>query len=292
MTVGPLQASFVVEYLPAWLATAIVAAGVTVALVSLFADGADDEWIRRIAVVGVGLGGALLVVGTRRLDAAPMMVGVVLVGKYIEGLTLMRTYQKLSYAVRTRSLPSTAAGVSGLRSRVTYTVVLVFLLAAAAWVSVWAVVWGPVETSLAPAIRLYWTLATVVVAVVALYVKLAGTDRTELPSGVKLGAILVIAGSEIYNLGSLRLSLAVYVAGTVAYSVGYWVGVVGFVVDDPLGNLAIGGRSVGVPGDVSEITEDDGVFERLPLGFVLGMMAVSLVLTVALAAHLLVAFRA
>lgn len=178
-----LQLSLWLDYLPSWLSVALVSSGYLIVLIAIISSGTDDTWVRRVGITGVGIGAIMYMYGAVKINLDPMMIGIILIAKYIEGLSLMRVFQKFQYSIRKRALPSTASKVTGIPTRLLYFFATVFFLVLAGWITVFAVVWGPIETNIGTGLLLYWTLATVVVTGVGLLVKFRGVEETGLASG-------------------------------------------------------------------------------------------------------------
>jgi hypothetical protein len=272
-----LQASLFFDLFPAGVAVVLVTAGVVVAVGTIVAAGGETNRLRWLAVSGVVLGGILFMYGIAQMNVTPMMVGVVLIAGYIEGVSSLRIYQKLRYSYRRRSLPGSASTVVSLSTRALLGAVAVYVLVAGVWVALFLVVWGPVDVGLTRTVQFYWALVTVVLSSVGLWVKLGGDSVDGMATGAKLGTVFVIVGAEVYNFQSLRLNLLVYLGTSAAYTVGYFVAVSRSVFPWSSPGVTVGEDDRQLSVLLSEIAADENVFSGVSAGFLVGMMLVSLV---------------
>jgi len=272
-----LQASLFFDLFPAWVGVAVVTAGVIVAVATIVAAGGESRRLQWLAASGVTLGGGLFMYGVAQIDVTPMMIGVVLIAGYIEGLSSLRIYQKLLYSYRRRSLPGSASSVLSLSSRAIAGAVGVYVLVAGAWIAVFSLVWGPIQADIATTVQFYWALVTVVVSTVGLWVKLGADSVDGMATGVKLGAVFIIVGAEVYNFQTFRLNLLVYLGTSVAYTLGYVVAVSRLLSLWSSVTVTFGEDDRHLSVLLSEITEEEDIFSGVSTGFLLGMVSVSLV---------------
>ena len=276
----PFQASLFFDLFPDGAAVVLVTAGVVVVVATIVSEGGESRRLRWIAAGGVALGGTLFMYGVTRMDVTPMMIGVVLIAGYIEGLSSFRIYQKLLYSVRSQSLPGSAASVPSLSTRAVAGAVGLYALVAGLWIALFLLVWGPIDAGLGTTIQFYWTGATVVLSSLGLWLKLGGESTEGMASGVKIGAVLIIVGAEVYNFQTFRLNLLLYVATSLAYTVGYFVAVSRLVSLWSSPAVTVGEYDRNLSVLLSEIADEEEIFRSVSVGFLLGMTLVSVVLSV------------
>ena len=272
-----LQASLFFDLFPAGVAVVLVTTGVVIAVATIVAAGGETNQLRWLAVSGVVLGGLLFMYGVAQMDVTPMMTGVVLIAGYIEGMSSLRIYQKLRYSFRRRVLPGSASTVVSLSTRAILGALGVYVLVAGVWVALFLVVWGPIEVGLTRTVQFYWALVTVVISSIGLWVKLGGDSIDGMATGAKLGTVFIIVGAEVYNFQSLRLNLLVYLGTSAAYTVGYFVAVSRAVSLWSSLDVTVGEDDRQLSVLFSEIAAEENVFSGVSVGFLLGMVLVSLV---------------
>jgi hypothetical protein len=272
-----LQASLFFDLFPAGVAVVLVTTGVVIAVATIVAAGGETNRLRWLAVSGVVLGGLLFMYGVAQMDVTPMMIGVVLIAGYIEGMSSLRIYQKLRYSFRRRVLPGSASTVVSLSTRAILGALGVYVLVAGVWVALFLVVWGPIEVGLTRTVQFYWALVTVVISSIGLWVKLGGDSIDGMATGAKLGTVFIIVGAEVYNFQSLRLNLLVYLGTSAAYTVGYFVAVSRAVSPWSSLDVTVGEDDRQLSVLFSEIAAGEEVFSGVSVGFLLGMVLVSLV---------------
>ena len=215
-----LQVSWFVDYVPPWLGIVLILTGASLVYVRALTFAADPFGFFGLVTIVMIISGFSLGLYQAYIEAPVIMVTVFGgFGRYIEGLAVVRLYQKIEYMLREQSYPS---GHGGLRTKLLFKLAAVFIVIATGWVIVFLMLFGDLDLSYEYALTLFWTLATVILSSVGLYVKIWSAHEA-LNSIFVIGTVLIITGSEIYNISTLGQEFVSFVAVNIAYAIGFWV---------------------------------------------------------------------
>lgn len=215
-----------------WTGLALIILGGFVSTTGLFLDmDADVGRGPRVFVsVLLGLGMTAGVLQIHRSEPFLLVLVFAAAGKYVEGLAAMVLYQKVSYAVRNRTL--SLPGV-GLKTRVLAQLgVLFFLLLVGTVLSALAAS-DVVSLSASDLFVAVWTLFVVAYTSLGLAVKLSVANG-DYPRLFTAGLISLVAGAEVYNFAEVEFEIAMLLLTSVAFSVGFWIAAYRFAEETDL----------------------------------------------------------
>lgn len=242
-------------YIPEWLAPTLLIGGFTLFIIGYF-RAFGPWWAQRShGLIITGLGGLLIV-----LEAFPEFTWLIMLlffttAKWFEGVGIVRFLNRFS-----RVLGSSEGSGSSLTTYLLFSLVLLFVVLTAAWVIVYLLIFGPVESTLAEEIAVTLTVTTALLAVLGMSFRLCKTAR-RLPISLILGFAIAVAGAEVYSFNLLGLAITVPSAvidlnegafrvtydliplliGQAAYSVGFWFAVVIWISPDTPISAKVGG---------------------------------------------------
>ncbi|MFB6225334.1 MAG: hypothetical protein ABEI13_02660 [Candidatus Paceibacteria bacterium] len=226
-----IQIDLIFDYFPPWLGITLILAGIAALLIHIpFAIEYDvHEWnwddlgILYKAGYGVIVAGIVMIFRGIYLKYPDfMIVPVLLLAKYLEGITAVRFYQKAAYIIRNRTLPS--QHIISFKSRIGLELLSIFIFLISGWIIILLTV--------TEQFRAYWTISTAIISLSGLLVKFSPLQK-ELSILTVIGASLIIAGSEVHNLQSIRIDILVLLFGILAYSFGYWISAYRYVKNEP-----------------------------------------------------------
>jgi hypothetical protein len=199
----------------------------------------------------IGIGGltaGLLFAASGALRSFDLLGAYVVVlfslGRVIQGAATVRFYRRVIDFLRGRG-----AG-SGIRGRIQHGLVVLFITFLAAWLAFHILTQGPVVGSTVQSLQLVWTGFVVVTGALGIARKLRYADD-ELNRGLKAGLVLAVTGAEVYNFQTLTMDLTAYLAGSVAFSIGFWVAVIYLFRSEPNSGTgpSVGGTGAAVAGN-------------------------------------------
>jgi len=174
---------------------------------------------RFVGIGGMTVGLLFATSGALRMLGALELYVVFLfcLGRIVEGAGIVRFYKRVIDFLRGKG------GTGGIRGKVKHGLFLLFIFVLAAWLCFRVLTKGPIVGSTVETLRLIWTGFVVITAGAGIARKLGYSDEN-LNRGLKTGMILAVVGAEVYNL-RVQVELAAYIAGSLAYSVGFWLAV-------------------------------------------------------------------
>lgn len=225
-----LQLSFFVDFMP-FVGLGLLLFGAFLSIEALFLS-SQSEISGSVGTVISFVLGVGLVLGVYQVHLSePLLLVIIfgMAGKYIQGIAAIRLYQKASYAVRNRSL---SWGGFDLHTKVVLKIATFFsVLLLGVVVSLLAIV-GAIQIPLSEVMIGIWTVFTIAFTVLGLSITLYGA-ADDYPSYFSTGLVVLVAGSEVYNLGSLSTEILATLALSIAYTVGFWIAAYRFVADEP-----------------------------------------------------------
>jgi hypothetical protein len=173
----------------------------------------------------VGVGGlavGLLFAASGALRTLDLLGGYVVVlfclGRVIQGAATVRFYRRVVDFLRGRGTGG------GLRGRIRHGLVILFVAFLAVWLAFRVLTRGPIVGNTVQSLRLVWTGFVVLTGALGIARKLRHADD-ELNRGLKAGLVLAVTGAEVYAFQTVAMDLLAYLAGSAAFSVGFWVAV-------------------------------------------------------------------
>ena len=229
----PLQAGFLVDSVPTWLAPLIVLFGVEYILVwyiegsvnivasEEFNHGSDNIITiptrdYELLISGIGFGimlSAIAVIQEFQISNIYIIL-LLFCGRAIEGVTAIRFYKKVSRFIRTREWGGE------LRAKIKHKLLILFIIVVGLYLVGFAIVHGPFFRSLGYTIQFVWSLTTLLVTAIGLRWKLRPV-REEFNRKLIRGVILFVTGAELFNFALIGELIAT-MAGSIGYSVGFW----------------------------------------------------------------------
>jgi len=159
--------------MPSWLSDTLVILGLFTALTgTLLNDSLGerivDNWTKFWLFIMI-IAASIEMYGILPMYSSFVMIPVLTLAKYIEGLVAIRFYQKLFYFYKHQSIaPTQSVSIS---SKIIITLLLFFTILMIGWLLILAILLGYLELGFEKQIQLYWTLATVVISIVGLSMK-------------------------------------------------------------------------------------------------------------------------
>ncbi|AUV82562.1 hypothetical protein C2R22_13700 [Salinigranum rubrum] len=206
-----------VDFEPPWLPPALLVLGSVVlvyGLLSVDERYRDGSVLRRL-MIAVGIGLVYLPFHLRFQLASVVLLS--LAGKFLEGVAVVRSYQKLHYIAKRRSLP----GRVSLQAKAFFMLSGLFVLFVSGWLFV-GLILAETPGSLSTTVIITWTVATAATAVIGMSSKLwAVKGRTS--TAIIVGFSVMVAGAEIHNLAMLAQELTLYLVNTAFFAVGFVV---------------------------------------------------------------------
>jgi hypothetical protein len=210
---APLQLSWIVDYVPDWLGPTLLGSGlllVVFTFLSFSYSGDGDEStslsVGTFALLSIGVGGGFLAVPLYRRYTFAFAAGLLLAGRWIEGVAATRLLTKV---IRFFSGTGTGSLSGTLKRRLRRMAIVVLVLLLAGWTALWVVLFGPVVVSQTYDLTLIWTTLVGVLSLLGLGFKFTSVDnRVYLiePRFVPmlLGLILAVTGAQLYNFEILQ----------------------------------------------------------------------------------------
>lgn len=211
----PLQLGLVVDYAPAWLGPALLAVGVVLLLagsVSISDLGRELGPGHVVAFVIMGAGLALPFGPLYLRYPGVVVLCLSFLGRAIEGVALVRTYQKYVTTVREWELQG------GLKGRIFASVVGLCLAIVAVGAGAVYLAFYAEQSSLGRSIQLFRTLVILGTSLAAVGWRV-NRVREAYSYLFYAGFVLTVVGTELQNL-SLAFEIAVFAAGELSYVVG------------------------------------------------------------------------
>ncbi|WP_276271943.1 hypothetical protein [Haloarcula litorea] len=221
--------SWFFDYFPPWLAIVLVTVGSVLVTWGLPFVDPDSEFaveapkgVFGALVLGIGTG--LTIWGARGTASFnTVVVGIILLGSFMQGAVAVNFYRKVYNFVTNGSLPSGG----GFKRKIAGQLLILFLLLVSLWGVIYLTIWGGLDLGIQDTVRLYWTVATVIISVVGLSTRF-WFMQSGFPPQIMFGGIFLITGAEIFNL-QLELELTTFVLSHIAYALGFWIAVYLFV---------------------------------------------------------------
>lgn len=237
-----LQLSFLLDYVPVWLGPLLLAAGLILVIVTFGSFSLAGE-SRSFTLTGVMLlcafgGGALMLVPFYMRRTYIFAAGLLLAGRWIEGVAATRLVSKIIRFVSGTGSGSLSATI---RRRFRRAAIIVGVFLIVGWAAVWVLVLGPVVVSRTYDLTLIWTLLVGVLSVLGLGFKFSSVDSriySVEPRFIPMviGLILAVTGAELYNFelfqqvlsaGAVELSISaldpvLLLVGNGIYIIGYY----------------------------------------------------------------------
>lgn len=174
------------------------------------------QFDRVFGVAALGLGYLLSALSLLQGSFGWYAAYLFLLFRTVEGAAGVRFYRKVVYVYRNRRVPS-----SGGKSVVSHYLLLAFVAFAGVGLFVHVASTGPVYRSVAFDSRAIYTGTTFLLSALGVYWRLRPISDSY-SSALLTGFVLSIAGAELYNYAFLGTEILLYLAGTVAYGVGFW----------------------------------------------------------------------
>jgi len=215
--------SWFFDYFPPWLAIVLVTVGSVLVTWGLPFVDPDSEFAVEapkgvLGALMLGIGTGLTIWGTRGTASFDtVVVGIILLGSFMQGAVAINFYRKVYDFVSNGSFPSGG----GFKRKIAGHLLILFLLLVTLWGMVYFTVWGGLDIGIRETVRLYWTVATVIISVVGLSTRF-WFMQSGFPPQIMFGGILLITGGEIFNL-QLELELTVFVLSHIVYTLGFWI---------------------------------------------------------------------
>lgn len=217
-----LQISWLFDYIPNWIPTLLVFSGVTISSIGLFLSLRSREREDRLPLLACFLFMLGALVGIYDFYVTyPGILAIFLISfaRYIEGIAVLRLYQKVEYMFREGELPSEYSVSMPKKSLLWLSATFLIILSISFYS--FLVLAGKIDVSFGYSVAILWAIITVFYTIVGLSIKFGAIDA-QISSFFTYGLILVIAGAEIYNFSNIRGDLISWIAGSIAYSLGYW----------------------------------------------------------------------
>ncbi len=172
----------------------------------------------RVAIV-LSIGFFFLTIGVlRRYNLIPVYIALLyVVGSMIEGVGQVRFLRKIHSFLRGQG----AGG--GILRNLKYKLLSAFVVLLGGTIAIQLFFSAPTYGSAIPQVALIWTLMTFILTVIGLSHRVLPL-KTELPSGMAIGYVVAVAGSEVYDL-TLAGEVIFILLGGVGYSLGFWLSV-------------------------------------------------------------------
>lgn len=243
------------EYLPRWLAPALLVTGIALFLLGYlrtFGPWWAQNWLGSALTV---LGGVLIV-----LEAIPEFTSVLMLlffafAKWFEGVGVIRIYR-----IIVGFFSTSQSDGSSVTKHVYKYLLIGFIVLLTAWAIVLTVIFGPFQLPLENEIAIIWTVTIVLLAVVGMGFKLRSAAE-RLPLSLIAGFTLAAAGTEIYSLSllgiaispapslidggalSLKISydLGTILLGQAALAIGFWTSALMWISPEVLDPASVGG---------------------------------------------------
>lgn len=221
-TVTLLQLSLLLDYVPAWLGPLLLAAGLILVVVTFGSFSLAGE-SRSFTLTGVMLlcafvGGGLMLVPFYMRRTYIFAAGLLLAGRWIEGVAATRLVSKI---VRFVSGTGSGSLSATIRRRFRRAAIIGGVLLIAGWAAVWVLVLGPVVVSRTYDLTLIWTLLVGLLSILGLGFKFSSVDSriySVEPRFIPMiiGLILSVTGAQLYNFELFEQVLS---AGTIEFSI-------------------------------------------------------------------------
>lgn len=221
-----LQISLLLDSYPL-IGLILIFLGSFVLIMSIFIGDENELPISLKIYMSLTMGGALMAGIIQIHQSEPFLLVLIfsMAGKYIEGLAAIIVYQKVLYGIRNRTI--SLLGI-GFKTKILAILMIIFIVLLSGMVLSSMVLSDVIAIPLSEVLTAVWTMFIILYTIFGLTIKLYGStpdDFTKLFTG---GLILVITGSEVYNLSNIRLELILIAAGSISFSIGYWIAVIKF----------------------------------------------------------------
>ncbi|EMA30981.1 hypothetical protein C444_08680 [Haloarcula japonica DSM 6131] len=221
--------SWILDYFPPWLAIVLVTTGSVLITWGLpFVDPKSDFAVEApkgvFGTLILGIGTGFTIWGARKTASFDtVVVGIILLGLFMQGAVAVNFYRKVYDFVSNGSLPSSG----GFRRKIIAHLLILFLLLIALWTIIYFIIWGNLDLGIQDTVRLYWTIATVIISVLGLSTRFWFMQRG-FPPQIMFGGIFLITGAEIFNL-QFEVELTTFVLSHIVYTLGFWIAAFLFV---------------------------------------------------------------
>lgn len=227
MTVVTLFLSWFFNYVPDWFGAALLFFGVELVLVGAVKgslserlDFWDDlNYWGRFGVIGGFAVGTLLCWSAVLRELGLIWGYTVLLfalGKVAEGAAAVRFYRKIESLLRRGEWPG--------GSKLLYRLAVVFIVVLGIYAVVEIRRSGPFFNSTWYEIKAVWTLVIWALASLGIWWKVRDLQGT-VPKEIMTGFVLCVGGAEVFNYQSLSGDVVALLAGSVAFSIGFWLAV-------------------------------------------------------------------
>lgn len=246
MTTGiasPLQLTWIVDYVPAWLGPALLAVGLLCMFFSMawsISRGSDSTSISLsgLLVACVTLGIGLLLVPLYFEYTYIAAAGLLLAGRWLEGVAATRFLSKI---VRFVTATNSSSLASTIKRRLRRATIVFGVVLIAGWGALWVLVLGPVVVSRTYDLTLIWTLSVGILSILGLGFKFASIDSRAYEIApmfvpMVIGVVLAVTGAQLYNFelfeqviatGDIEISISAFdpvllIVGNIVYLGGYY----------------------------------------------------------------------
>lgn len=221
-----LQLSFVFDFVPRWLGPTAIFFGVELILLGVARQTFSRNfpfWSRlnqreSIAVTaGFGLGVLFCASAVLRHFDALWIYATLLfcLGQVISGAGAVRLYKKLLYLSREHEWPGQ------WQNKVKKMLIRLFVVILAGWFLFLVLSGTNLYGGFGESLRFVWTFLIFSTSALGIVFKI-DYARGVLNRRLRGGFILCVAGASTFNVAPFLLDLMVLIAGTIAYSIGFW----------------------------------------------------------------------
>jgi hypothetical protein len=222
-TVAPLQLSWLVDYVPPWLGPALLAVGLILMFASMawsIVVAGDSRSVTSggLAVASVTIGAGLLLVPLYFEYTYIAAAGLLLAGRWLEGVAATRLLTKV-----TRFVTGTSSGsiVATIKRRLRRLAIVFAIILIAGWAAIWVLLFGSVAVSRTYDLTLIWTLAVGVLSLLGLGFKFVSVDSRAYKVAPRFipmvfAVLLAVTGAQLYNF---ELFERVIATGGVEFSI-------------------------------------------------------------------------
>lgn len=224
----PLFLGILFDAVPAWAGPTAIFFGIEILIVKAVDQGLSETIAprgnlttreRRVIVGGFALGILFLASAVLRAFDAIWLYATLLagIGQLISGAAAIRFYKKVIYSTREHRIPGS------LRSKVKRLLTWIFVMTLIGWFVFIILTRTNFVSGISESVQFTWTVYIFTTSVLGLLFKLRHAGDV-LDTKLKTGLILCVAGASIHNIAPLAASLLSYLVGSIAYTIGFWMG--------------------------------------------------------------------
>lgn len=221
-----VQFGFFFDFIPRWLGPTAIFFGAELILLGVARQTFSRNfpfWSRlnpREAMAltgGFGLGVLLTASAVLRQFNTLWLYAMLLfcLGQVISGAAAVRLYKKLLYLSREHEWPGQ------WQTKVKKMLLRIFLVIIAGWLLFLVLTGTSLYGGFAESLQFIWTFLIFSTSALGIAFKL-DYARGVLNYRLRIGFILCVAGASVFNIAPFLRDLLVLIAGTVAYSIGFW----------------------------------------------------------------------